>query len=73
MQLQFKGQVVHSKELWDARPVEPHLFVYAYEDVTYRVYTALTKALKEAGLYGLCLALSQQRGPPVALSPLHPS
>jgi hypothetical protein len=73
VEMQYKGVIEHSPDLWYRRPLTMKLFTYAYEDVVpcNRLYIALRTQLCQHNLYELCLCLSQHRAPPIALPITH--
>ena len=65
VQLTYKGKLHFTPGLFDERPLPYHLFVYAYQDVTYccRLYRAMRALLAERCLEQLCYAVSATRAP----------
>ena len=73
--LSQKGQLVHIPHMFNQRPLPLHLFTYSFEDVLYcnELGEQLMSFLAKQGLLDLVFVLSQQRSPPAALPPTHPS
>ena len=71
--LSFKGKLIHTPRMFEVRPLPYHLFVYAYEDVTYgtQLYRAQRQALQRRGILELQTSLSALRAPPYSLPSSH--
>ena len=74
-ELTYKGDFVHSPGLFQARPLPPDHFVYAYEDVLYcnHLYLQLRKALQLRGFLEYVMTRSQQICPPYSLDAALPT
>lgn len=65
VQMSFKGTLHHVPYMFEQRPLPLHIFIYAYEDVTFcnLLYRCLSSALRQNGIFELASTLSQQRAP----------
>ena len=73
--LTHKGQITFEENIFLRRPIHPHLFVYAYEDVVFcgALYQRQVQELRKEGIHELACTLSQQRCPPDHLPKIHPA
>ena len=71
--LSHKGDVEHSRGLWNKRPLTKQRFEYAYEDVTLctQVYRLQHAFLRKQDTLEYVFAGSQQRAPPASLDEHH--
>ena len=73
--LQYKGKLVHTPRMFEVYPLPYHLFVYAYEDVTYgtALFRIQRAELEKRGIMELQHSLSAMRVPPRSLPTPHRS